>query len=43
MKIHASAPLGPKGRERMVVRVIEQGWSLAEGAAPRRPATASEA
>ena len=32
MKIHANAPLGPRGRERMVVRVIEQGWSLAGAA-----------
>ena len=27
MKVHANAPLGPKGRERMVLRVLEQGWS----------------
>jgi transposase InsO family protein len=32
MKLHANAPLGPKGRERMVLRVIEQGWSLAAAA-----------
>jgi len=32
MKIHANAPLGPKGRERMVLRVIEQGWSLTAAA-----------
>src|SRR3954451_16395399 len=32
MKIHANAPLGPKGRERMVLRVLEQGWSLAAAA-----------
>jgi transposase InsO family protein len=32
MKLHANAPLGPKGRERMVLRVIEQGWSLATAA-----------
>src|SRR3954470_5983374 len=32
MKIHANAPLGPRGRERMVLRVIEQGWSLATAA-----------
>ena len=25
MKVHANAPLGPKGRETMVVRVLEQG------------------
>jgi transposase InsO family protein len=33
MKVHANAPLGPKGRETMVLRVLEQGWSLAEAAA----------
>jgi transposase InsO family protein len=33
MKVHANAPLGPKGRELMVRRVLEQGWSLAEAAA----------
>jgi transposase InsO family protein len=33
MKVHANALLGPKGRELMVVRVIEQGWSVAEAAA----------
>jgi transposase InsO family protein len=27
MKVHANAPLGPKGRETMVLRVLEQGWS----------------
>src|SRR5919199_3922971 len=32
MKVHANAPLGPKGRETMVVRVLEQGWSRAEAA-----------
>jgi transposase InsO family protein len=32
MKVHANAPLGPKGRETMVVRVLEQGWSLTEAA-----------
>ena len=32
MKVHANAPLGPKGRLTMVRRVIEQGWSLAEAA-----------
>jgi transposase InsO family protein len=32
MKVHANAPLGPKGREFMVRRVIEQGWSLAAAA-----------
>jgi hypothetical protein len=29
MQIHADAPVGPKGRERMMLRVVEQGWSLA--------------
>src|SRR5579862_519981 len=33
MKVHANAPLGPKGRETMVVRVLEQGWSRATAAA----------
>jgi transposase InsO family protein/transposase len=33
MKVHANAPLGPKGRLVMVLRVVEQGWSLAEAAA----------
>jgi transposase InsO family protein len=33
MKVHANAPLGPKGRLTMVLRVIEQGWSLAQAAA----------
>ena len=33
MKVHANAPLGPKGRETMVLRVLEQGWSRAEAAA----------
>src|SRR5690348_13603544 len=33
MKVHANAPLGPKGREVMVLRVIERGWSVAEAAA----------
>src|SRR5213592_1499592 len=33
MKVHANAPLGPKGRELMVLRVLEQGWSLAQAAA----------
>jgi transposase InsO family protein len=32
MKVHANAPLGPKGRSTMVLRVLEQGWSLAEAA-----------
>jgi transposase InsO family protein len=34
MKVHANAPLGPKGRETMVLRVLEQGWSLAAAALP---------
>src|SRR5271165_7302408 len=33
MKVHANAPLGPKGRLRMVCRVVEQGWSITEAAA----------
>jgi transposase InsO family protein len=33
MKIHANAPLGPKGREVMVLRVVERGWSVTEAAA----------
>jgi transposase len=32
MKVHANAPLGPKGREKMVLRVLEQGWSRARAA-----------
>jgi len=32
MKVHANAPFGPKGRRIVVLRVIEQGWSLAEAA-----------
>jgi transposase InsO family protein len=32
MKVHANAPLGPKGRLTMVERVTEQGWSLARAA-----------
>src|SRR4051794_2246014 len=32
MKVHANAPLGPKGREIMVLRVLEQGWSITEAA-----------
>jgi transposase InsO family protein len=32
MKVHANAPLGPKGRETMVLRVLEQGWSRMEAA-----------
>ena len=32
MKVHANAPLGPKGRETMVLRVLGQGWSLARAA-----------
>ncbi|HYM57131.1 MAG TPA: leucine zipper domain-containing protein [Solirubrobacteraceae bacterium] len=33
MKVHASAPLGPKGRLTMVLRVLELGWSVTEAAA----------
>ena len=33
MKVHANAPLGPKGRLTMVLRVVEQQWSLAQAAA----------
>jgi transposase InsO family protein len=33
MKVHANAPLGPKGRLTMVLRVAERGWSLAQAAA----------
>jgi transposase InsO family protein len=32
MKVHANAPLGPKGRGIMVRRVLAQGWSLAAAA-----------
>jgi transposase InsO family protein len=32
MKVHANAPLGPKGRLTMVRRVLERGWSLAAAA-----------
>jgi transposase InsO family protein len=33
MKVHANAPLGPKGRLTMVLRVVEQEWSVTEAAA----------
>jgi len=33
MKLHANAPLGPKGKALLVGRVIEEEWSLAEAAA----------
>jgi transposase InsO family protein len=33
MKVHANAPLGPKGRETMVLRVLEREWSVTEAAA----------
>jgi transposase InsO family protein len=33
MKVHANAPLGPKGRLTMVRRVVDERWSLAEAAA----------
>jgi len=32
MKVHANAPLGPKGRLTMVLRVLEREWSLTEAA-----------
>jgi transposase InsO family protein len=32
MKVHANAALGPKGRLTMVLRVLEQGWPIAEAA-----------
>jgi transposase InsO family protein len=32
MKIHANAPLGPKGRKRMVLRVLEEKVALTEAA-----------
>jgi transposase InsO family protein len=32
MKLHANAPLGPKGRATMVRRVLEEGLTLAEAA-----------
>src|SRR3954447_19457265 len=32
MKVHANAPLGPKGRLTMVRRVVERGWSVTEAA-----------
>ncbi len=32
MKVHANAPLGPKGRLTMVWRVVEERWSLAAAA-----------
>jgi transposase InsO family protein len=32
MKVHANAPLGPKGRAIMVRRVLAQGWSLTAAA-----------
>jgi transposase-like protein len=33
MKVHANAPLGPKGRLTMVRRVVEKRWSVAAAAA----------
>ena len=33
MRLHANAVLGPKGRRVMVLRVLEQGWSVTEAAA----------
>jgi transposase InsO family protein len=32
MRLHANAALGPKGRELMVRRVVERGWSVTEAA-----------
>jgi len=32
MKVHANAPLGPKGRQTMVGRVVDEGWSPARSA-----------
>jgi len=32
MKIHANAPLGPKGRKRMVQRLLEEGIALTKAA-----------
>ena len=32
MKVHANAPLGPKGRETMVRRVVDDGWSHPDAA-----------
>ena len=32
MKLHANAPLGPKGRALMVRRVVDEDWSLTEAA-----------
>jgi transposase len=33
MKVHANAPLGPKGRLTMVLRVVDEQWSFADAAA----------
>jgi transposase InsO family protein len=32
MKIHANAPLGPKGRALMLARVVDEGWTLKQAA-----------
>ena len=32
MKVHANAPLGPKGRLTMVRRVVDERWSLTQAA-----------
>ena len=32
MKLHANAPLGPKGRATMVRRILEEGLALTEAA-----------
>jgi|tagenome__1003787_1003787.scaffolds.fasta_scaffold20862017_2 transposase InsO family protein len=33
MKVHANAPLGPKGRLTMVRRVLDEGWAVTDAAA----------
>ena len=41
MKVHANAPLGPKGRHTMVLRVVDDGWPPARaGEAAATGATA---
>ena len=32
MKMHANAPLGPKGRALMVARVVDEGSTIKQGA-----------
>ena len=34
MRLHANAPLGPKGRATMVRRVVAADWSLTQAAEP---------